>query len=180
MKNTFLDRIIRALRTRQVLSKIAPDSIVCDLGCDEGYFLKEIKGRISRGYGFDRRIKNHAEGNLSFMKVDLEKKIPRINADYVTMLAVIEHLGAPEKVIKAAYKILRKGGRLILTTPSPRAKLVLDALAKFHLIDSREIAEHKHYFSRREIINLLSACGFRNIRAKSFEFGLNSIVVAEK
>lgn len=180
MKNTFLDKVIRNLRSGQVIKEISPGAIVCDFGCDEGHFLREISPRISKGFGIDRRTKALKEGNLSFIQSNLESPIPELKADAVTMLAVLEHLNEPKKVVLSAYKTLNSKGKLILTTPSPLAKPVLEALAKLKVIDENEIKDHKHYFSKSELIALLKETGFKNVTVKSFELGMNLLAVGEK
>lgn len=180
MKNSLLDRIIRNIRTKKVIQKIKKGSIIVDLGCDEGHFLISIKDKIKKGYGFDKFIKNHQIGKVIFKKVDLEKNIPKIKTDYVTLLAVIEHLNNPDKVLKNSYNILKKGGTILLTTPSPSAKFVLESLAKLKLIDENQIKDHKHYFSKKEIYNLLKKQGFRKIKVNYFELGMNLFAIAVK
>jgi ubiquinone/menaquinone biosynthesis C-methylase UbiE len=41
--------------------------------------------------------------------------------DYILLSEVIEHLAAPEKVIQEAARVLRPGGRLLVTTPNYRS-----------------------------------------------------------
>jgi len=180
MKNTFLDRLIRNIRTKEVVRLINKNSVVCDLGCDEGHFLIGIKERIKQGYGVDRRIEKRDVGNVSFISGDIQDKIPKVGANYITLLAVLEHLNEPEKVIMNSYRALKKGGRLILTTPAPRSKPVLEILAGLRVIDENEIKDHKHYFSPKEIFILLKKSGFNNIRIKKFELGFNILAIGQK
>ena len=100
-----------------------------------------ISPRIKKGYGFDLRINNHKYKNLEFRKINLNKQVPKFNADYVTLLAVLEHLNNPKKVLSASYKMLNSGGKIILTTPTPSARKILDFLAFLRLIDHKEIED---------------------------------------
>ena len=179
MKNTLLDRLIRYIRTREVIKEIRKGGIVCDLGCDEGHFLMSIRKNISKGYGFDNKIKERKIDNLYFLNKDINKEI-NIKASYITMLAVLEHLDNPQKAINNSYNTLEKNGKLIITTPSPKAKKVLELLSKLKLIDSHEIEDHKKYFNKEEIYNLLANSRFKDIKIKKFELGLNLLAIAKK
>jgi len=57
--------------------------------------------------------------NIAFIVADAES-IPFTNNifDYVICSEVLEHLLEPEQAIKEAYRILKKGGVFLITTPS--------------------------------------------------------------
>ena len=182
-----LDNILRYLRYRIVLSKIPSNSIVCDIGCGKNaYFFKKISGLINYGFGFDKDIEFYKDSKIELRKINFEtEKLPLSQeiVDIVTMMAVLEHLDNCQNVLQEIYRILKPGGRLILTTPSPAAKFILEFLAfKLKLISRRDIKEHKKYLSPQEIKNLLSKSGFQpeKIKTSYFEGGLNILAVAEK
>lgn len=90
------------------------------------------------------------------------------------MLAVLEHLQCPEEIIKEIYRVLKPGGTLILTTPSPLSKPLLEFLAfKLNLIDRNEIADHKQYFSVEALRRLLAINKFAINKLHTFEAGFN-------
>ncbi len=122
--------------------------------------------------------------SLKLIKSTLTSKIPlEANSyDYVVAFATIEHMKYPAKIIDEAIKILRTGGRLIITTPTNQAKLLLETLAfKLGLISNREIEEHKNYFDRDELLSMVDSKQ-RQVKAthKYFELGLNNLLVVEK
>jgi len=180
MKNTPLDKFVRLLRIREVIALVPQDSVLCDFGCDEGHFLRAVKSRIKRGYGFDRRADEHKEGNLIFRRVDLNCSLPKVSADCVTLLAVLEHMDNPEIVLKNARNLLKRGGKIIITTPTPLLEPFLKVLALLKLIDENEIKDHKNYFTKKQMITLLNKCGFKHVKIKRFEFGFNMLTVATK
>ncbi len=183
MKESYLDRIIRRLRERKIVRLIPDNSIVCDLGCGSGKFLYSIAGNIKEGIGIDRDVKSYKIGNITFIKLDLEKKLklPSNKFNVVTSLAVLEHLNKPESLVKEAFRILKKNGLFIATTPSKLSKSILEFLAfKLHLINEEHIKEHKNYFSREDLRRILKKYGFKNIKISYFEFGMNNIIIAKK
>ena len=98
----------------------------------------------------------------------------------VTMMAVLEHLANPYEILNECYRILRDGGRLILTTPDLKSKLLLELLAKLGLINMAEIADHKRYFRPNELKKKLVDIGFKKANDYFFEFHLNSLIIAKK
>lgn len=180
---TWLDKFIREVRMRKA-EKLINGGIVYDIGCDDGTFLRRIKNKIKEGKGFDKNTVGGKEDNLTLKNILIKDKIPASNesVDYITMLAVLEHLDNPEKILKECNRILKKDGMLILTTPHPRNKKVLDLLCKLGLVEwgKDEIEEHKEYFNKEKILEILDKSGFKKINHRLFEFGLNNFVVAQK
>jgi len=182
---TLLDRFIAFLRFSKVKKYVEKDTVLCDIGCGfNGAFLLSLMGRIKEGYGFDRKVSEYSEANIHLAEVEnLENGIPMgdDSVDAATLLALLEHLNNPHLVIKDVYRILKPGGRIALTTPTPLAKPVLEFLAfKLNIISKEEISDHKHYFTPEEISNLLQSIGFGDIKVRKFQFGFNQIAFAIK
>jgi 2-polyprenyl-3-methyl-5-hydroxy-6-metoxy-1,4-benzoquinol methylase len=181
-KWTFFDKFIQSLRYRRVVHLIPKGSVVLDCGCGNGEFLRYAHKRIARGYGIDTVKGDFAGGETgTFMEGDLDQKIPAEDGsfDVVTGLAVLEHLNHPVVFIEEIFRILKTGGCCVLTTPSPRAKLVLELLAyKIRIISEKDIKDHKTYFNREELRRLFGK--FSNVKIYYFLFGFNTIIVAKK
>lgn len=181
MENLF-EPYFRRKRIDMVKSHIRPDSVVCDMGCGfDGTVLRGLQGHIRKGIGIDKKVSNKKFENIELRKVLVGGRLPKMEKpDCVLMLAVLEHLENPEEILAECRKILKKGGKILLTTPSPKSKYILEFLSILRLVSPEEIRDHKHYFSTKELHSLLLKCGFRNTHIKSFEAGLNTLAVAEK
>lgn len=186
-----LDWFIARIRYNKIL-RTAPfqkkDLVVCDIGCGiEGNFLSSISDRIAYGYGFDMKTENRKFGNIELKQVDdLHDGIPLPDnsVDLVFLIAVLEHLSDPQQILKEIRRILKltPPGRLVLTTPTPLGKPVLEFLAfKLHIVNEAEILDHKHYYTGEEIRDICQVCGLEagNTYHK-FWFGMNSIACAIK
>lgn len=184
MKEKPLEMVIRKLRENRIRKLIPKNSALCDLGCGfHGKFLISMTEDLIYGLGVDWRVKSNKYKNITFIKSNLEQKLKaKANTfDVVTCLAVLEHLNKPENLIKEAYRILKKDGLLIITTPSKLSKPILEFLSfKLGLIGYEHIKEHKHYFDRAELRTLLKNIGFKDIQTSSFEFGMNNLAIAKK
>ncbi len=184
--NSFFDKIFRFLRTQKVIKYVPKNSIVCDIGCGEDpYFLKKISKFIKKGVGFDRKVKEYKDSVIELKKLKIENKIPleKESVEVVTLLAVIEHLNNPQEILNESFRILKNNGVLILTTPTPLSKPILEFLAfKMKLISRDEIKDHKNYFWPRKIEEMLIKAGFKKekIKINFFEFFLNSLIIARK
>jgi len=168
-----------------VKSFLKSESIVCDVGCgQEGMLLVSIADHIKEGYGFDFNLKSdkHLKENIFLSKQDFvhcDKKF-----DVILLLAVIEHLRYPDSVetmLRAIFDKLNDRGIFIMTTPDKRAQWILELLAyKLHLINEEEIRDHKHYFDKNELLELMRKTGFHTTQHKHFQFGLNNLIVCCK
>lgn len=183
---SFLDKVFRWMRFRKVKRHISKESVVCDIGCgSEAYFLKNILGLIKCGVGLDKDIKEYKDSKIELKNLEVFENIPLEGEkfDVITIMAVLEHLDYPQEVLKESFRLLKKGGKLIVTTPTPLSKPILEALAfKLGLINKESIQEHKNYFWPKDIKKMLLESGFKegNIKNYFFEIFLNNFIIAQK
>ncbi len=183
-----LDKFIAKMRYFQIDKYIKENGRIVDIGCgQEGAFLLSHKDMIEKGYGLDYKIKSHEVGNITFINNYISKEIPipKDSIDVAFLNAVLEHLQHPKDVLVEALGLLKKGGKIVMTTPTPLAKPILEFMAyKLHIINEAEIREHVHYYSRKDIEELVAdlnkICPVKLYQYKTFEIGLNSLIVIEK
>lgn len=184
MSEPLLEPLLRKIRFDKVLKHIKPGSIVVDIGCGHTpHLLNRLEKYIRSGIGVDQFVQNSKVGNIKLISKQLSNKIPVKDryADYVSLVAVLEHLEQPEVLLRESYRILKKGGTLLLTTPTPANKPILEFLSfKLNIVSQREIAEHKRYFWARELIQIAKTAGFRKITHEYFELYLNNFLMARK
>jgi len=133
-----------------------------DIGCGDGYFLRRSPAR--ERFGIDRLLGDELTTRLDF---------PDGSLDCVTMLAVIEHLKAPGAMVREIHRVLKPGGRLVLTTP----KRVTSRLIPIYTAGIEE--EHEDYFDIGSIRKL--AEGMLDLTAHhTFLFGLNQAFCLRK
>lgn len=161
---TALTKRIRASKARSFIGDVAGKRLL-DIGCGDGYFMGLFKN--IECVGVDKNLGVEVVDALDF---------PDASFDYVTMLAVIEHLEKPEDVVGECFRVLVDGGFLVLTTPKQSADRFIN------VVDS-EFAEyegeHHHYFGLEDMGELLGS--FFTIKEyKTFLFGFNQIFVCVK
>jgi 2-polyprenyl-3-methyl-5-hydroxy-6-metoxy-1,4-benzoquinol methylase len=185
-KEPLLEPLLYELRVRKVIGHIPRGGRVCDICCDaNGRFLRRLGKRIKEGIGLDKHVEPLIDGKISLRRVELDRTIDLESEffDCATLLAAIEHLAYPAEIIKEAFRILKPGGVLLITTPSPAAKKVLEFLAfKLGIVSSEGVREHKRYYDKKSLKELCLRAGFsdNNIVAENFEFGYNIFLKAVK
>lgn len=187
MKEALLEPLLRRMRLARVrpwLLKGRTNDLL-DVGCGwEARLLHELEPFISRGVGIDFKAPDLKSSKLSTISARLSDRLPfeAASFDVVTMLAVLEHLERPRDIVSEIGRILRPGGRLILTVPSPAAKPVLEFLAfKVGIVSRTEIEDHKEYFDRQALMAVFSdSSTWRVLHHEYFQVRFNNFLVAER
>lgn len=184
---SWFDRIIRNLRFRRISREIKDGDVVVDLGC--GYhadLLRYLELRIKAGIGVDLSVAQDLKsGKIKLIRGRVDQKINLKSgiADCVTGPAIIEHVDDQTTFLSEIYRLLKPGGVVLLTTPSRRARPILEFLAfRLQLISAEEIVDHKRYYNSVSLKKALKGAGFAesNIQVKKFQLGLNLFVRAER
>ncbi len=182
-----LDLVICRWRSRIVARHIDAGSKLLDFGCGhQALFLRSVADRLTQGVGLDYDAEPQQIG--ANLEIRNERFVDRLqfetaSLDCVTMLAVLEHIPLDEidVLIAEIRRVLKPGGRLLLTTPTPRSQPVLEFLAfKLHIISEPEIADHKHYYSQADIAALAERNQLRFGVFQTFQAGLNCFALLEK
>jgi 2-polyprenyl-3-methyl-5-hydroxy-6-metoxy-1,4-benzoquinol methylase len=136
----------------------APTSL--DVGCGDGYWSEKLK---SIGYKTTSVDMNREYPNVDWetpykdtVFIDLNKKLPFQDAsfDLVWCSEVIEHLNNPKEVIKEIERVVKPGGKYILTTPNSFFWLYYFLKLFGFSHKDWQNAGHKHFFHMRDIRKL--------------------------
>ena len=180
-----VDRILRLWREGEAMRMLGVDKrqTWVDVGCRRQAHLGwRIRRAVGKYVGVDMDVVDGKMGNVELVRADVHKFAHRIGqpADVVVGLAIIEHLDYPEKFLGEVSKVLKSGGRIVLTTPAPWSDGILKLMVLLGLIDGKEITDHKTYFTLRGLKDLLERSGFEVERQKMFGFRMNGLTVAKK
>lgn len=165
---------------KRLIEAIGSGDLVLDLGCGSGEILKDLSGRFERRIGVDisrRRLNEMAGGEIDgweFREADLNRPFPLESeiADAVVANQVIEHIIEPAGFVREIHRILRPGGRCIITTPNIRyLKNILHLIfsgygprtAGGNRLDGAWDDGHVHYFTHRDLRELFAEVGFHHI-----------------
>jgi len=176
-----LDLFICRWRSRIVRRHLRPDTAVLDFGCGhQALFLQSAREQIKSGIGLDYdAAPGRPAANLEIQNFHFKDRFAFADRtfDHISVLAVLEHI-PPDQVdvlFREFHRILKDGGSVLLTTPTPASKPLLEFLAfRLKIISGPEIADHKHYWSRPDIEKLAANHGYTCETYRTFQFGLNS------
>jgi cyclopropane fatty-acyl-phospholipid synthase-like methyltransferase len=185
MKEPAFEKILRRLRLNRISKCIENNDRVLDVGCGwQALALRYFSSRIKEGVGIDFKVEQKdVPLNISLLAERFDEKWPSSEKgfDKVLMLAVLEHI-EPERVgfvLKNIRGALKPGGKLILTVPTPRGKPVLEFLSyKLGVVNPEEIRDHKKYYDRSLLQEVMRENGFTLSQYKTFQLGMNSFGVA--
>jgi 2-polyprenyl-3-methyl-5-hydroxy-6-metoxy-1,4-benzoquinol methylase len=186
-KEPLLEPFLRKMRIGKVLDEIKKiqNCVLLDIGCGFNHkFLSCVEPYITQGLGIDFKVQEKSSDTISTIKMRLDERLhcDSCTFDAVTMLAVLEHIEKPQQIVSEVYRVLKPGGKFILTVPGKRAKPVLEFLAlRIGVISRKEIEDHKKYYDLEELHQLFAEVGgFELIQHKHFQFGMNNFCVVQK
>ena len=183
MAYTPFDRFVAWCRFRVARPHIRPGALVCDIGCGlNPWSLQWLGQRIRGGVGLDYQVSGDANG-APIVLTDITRGLPVKSArfDHAVMLAVLEHLERPEDVLREAHRILVPGASLILTWPSAVVDPILNVLHRAGIVgDEMESEKHKRRIPLDRLRQILRDIGFERFHHRTFEFGLNNLLIAYK
>ena len=178
------DYFIQRLRMQVAARWIPPDSRLLDIGCHQGEFFQFLGNRINPSIGIDPLLEKDnlkIPGNHKLYQLMFRELLPfaDLSFDVVSMLAVIEHIKEKDLIAKECRRLIRTGGRVVITVPSKMVDQILSLLIFFQIIDGMSLEEH-HGFNPGELPSIFLSEGFKIIARRKFQLGLNNLFVFEK
>ena len=145
-----------------------------DIGCG----TNELVRRYGHGVGVDV----YQWGDVDLVVQDTsELPFGSKSFDTVACLAALNHIPNRKAVLKEAKRLLRPGGRFIMTMIPPRVSAVWHFLRKPWDVDQNErgMEEGEVYgMNEAQVRDLLQEAGFTNIQRHSFQLGINGLYLA--
>ena len=176
----------RFRKAQEIVSDMEEGSIIIDLGCDGGNFTQrllnygEVVG-LDISSNFIRSGKRRVK--MAHFFISDVQKLPLRHAsfDLVICMEVLEHLPRPDLVVSESSRILRKSGRLLVSTPDDGKRLWRIIWFFWQNIGRGTIWQHKHIynFGRQKIINLISP-HFTKIVIDYVNFFLLFMIICER
>ncbi len=176
-----VDRLLQAWRGRMARPWVPPGAMVLDIGCHHGEFLRSLGNRIGPSIGLDpRALPDGSSHHRLIPQLFTEPlEFPDNSFDAVVLLATLEHIQDKDPLGRESYRLLRPGGRVIITVPSPRVDRILTAVCRLRLADGMCLEEH-YGFDPRTTPQHFIRHGFILEHSCSFQLGLNHLFVFRK
>ena len=170
-----------ALRRRFLLGHVAAGERVLDVGCGEGWFVDELLHAGMRVVGIDvaeeplrrarrSRIKRSPIGQrpeLDLRVVEADGPWPLDDASFDVVWAgeTIEHVADTAGWPSEIRRVLRPGGRLLLSTPGHGPSRVLWLALSRRAFDAHfdPRTDHLRFYTRAGLSRLLGELGFHDV-----------------
>ncbi len=98
---------------------------VLEIGCGEGYGMTELAPRSEKYIAIDKYNtpidkEIRKQNNIVFKQMEVPplKEIENDSVDFVVAFQVIEHINNDKLFVSEIFRVLKPGGKLILTTPN--------------------------------------------------------------
>jgi 2-polyprenyl-6-hydroxyphenyl methylase / 3-demethylubiquinone-9 3-methyltransferase len=164
------------VRRRFLLEHIAAGERVLDVGCAEGRFAAELARAGAEVVGVDvaeeplRRARaRHLELDLRLVDEQGPWDLEDASFDAVWAGEVIEHVADTAAWLSQVRRVLRSGGRLLLSTPDHgpllRLRLACSTRAFAGHFDPR--GEHLRFYVRATLVALLEDFGFEDVEVRA-------------
>jgi methionine biosynthesis protein MetW len=153
----------------RVMQAIRPGEEVLDVGCSEGYLARLLKGnkvwgvdyneeavRVARNWCVDARA---VDLNNDYGADPFGRKF-----DVIVFADVLEHLLHPAEVLATMARLLKPGGRVVISLPNValwRVRLNL-FFGRFDYQDYGVLDRtHLHFYTFRTARRFVEECGYR-------------------
>lgn len=173
-KLKFLDQLLENIRISKCLKHC--HGRVLDIGCGNNNLIKKYKN----GVGVDV---------FPWPGVDIvcdTTKLPFKDEEFDTVffIACLNHIPNREVAINEAFRVLKPGGRIVITMIGPVFGFFWHKIIGFlGDRDQRErgVIEGEVWgISSKDIKDMLINCGFKQVSTEKFELGLNTIFLSKK
>jgi len=175
---------VGAARLAAALPHVPPGARVLDLGCG----LTDLPSRLPSYVGCDRSpeillVQRARFPSAVFFEWDFAESDAPVGLaaqgpfDVVLLLAVLEHVEKPHRLVARAVSLLGPGGRLVVTTPHPLGRLPLETGAALGLLSPHARDEHETLLGRAALEEAGRSAGVSLVLYRRFLLGLNQLAV---
>ena len=160
-------RTCEVLKGIKIFHPEKPGSIL-DIGTADGLMLRNVKDTFPKttcvGIEYARDLMVCCESKtIHVIQGDaMTLPIKDNSFDVVIATAIIEHVSEPMQLIREAFRVLRKNGIFIVTTPHPFWERIATCIG--HLKEE----EHHELITLRKLKSLFETVGFGIVNAEQF------------
>jgi SAM-dependent methyltransferase len=178
-----LSAFLEDRRYQAVLPHLGAD--ILDLGCGIARIVAWLRpDQRYAGVETQLRILDWLKQNrpdYKFYQRDLDRDELGLTGqfDTILLLAVLEHLACPEKLLGQLPKYLHPNGKLLITTPSPSGEMVHRIGSRLGVFSMEAAHEHEFIFTRHLLQAQLERNGLKVIRYSTFLLGGNQLFVCQ-
>lgn len=179
----YVVRLFRFFRAFKIFTINPGAKTILDVGSGRGFmllYLKKYYGyKRTAGTQISKKAFEFSKYRLGLEIYDrdlLELPFDDGSFDVITMWHVLEHVNRPEEYIEKIYRLLRKGGRLVIEVPNfnswSRA-----VTGKYWL--GLDLDYHVNFFTPETLVSILKKRGFKTRLTRTFSLEYSIFLSAE-
>ena len=177
------DRFLQRWRLTEVRPFIPVGARVLDIGCGDGLLFRLCGNHIHQGIGLDPTLPSHVKAeNFELLPGRFPEALSKTEPfDVIIITAVLEHIPESQHRTFAEHcvRLLKPGGLILITTPSPWVDQILTLLHALRLIDGMSLDEH-HGFDPQQTTAIFSGPDLILVKSARFQCGFNNLFVFKK
>ena len=162
-------------RRALLLGEVRLGERVLDLGCGAGRFVAALQGAGAEPVGVEiaeaalERARGNAPGaDLRRLADDGSLPLEHASVDLVWCSEVLEHVADTAHLLLEVRRVLRSGGRLLVTVPfHGRVKSALVSLARFDA-HFDPLGQHLRFYTSASLAATLDHAGFDDVRVRAW------------
>src|SRR5271154_2602995 len=167
-----LEPVELALRKRFLLEHVRPGDRVLDIGCGEGVFAIELARAGAEVLGIDVAEEPLRRARARYPELDLRLvdgegpwELADASFDVIWAGEVIEHVADTTAWLSEVRRVLRSGGRLLLSTPAhePLEALRLALSRRAFAAHFEPRGDHLRFYARGTLTRLPGDFGFHEV-----------------
>ncbi len=183
-----------SLRVSQNLERLRMKAIqryvsgnILDIGCGYGSVVRTFGPARENyiGIDFNPRIvqwlkKQYPDYSFLLLDTDIDLIPVSRKFDTILMIAVLEHLAHPKRLIAVLPELLNLDGRIVLTTPTPIGGWVHTIGGGLGLFSREARDDHKAFYDLDSLTLLFQNAGLRLVNHRYFMAGMNQLGVFQR
>jgi 2-polyprenyl-3-methyl-5-hydroxy-6-metoxy-1,4-benzoquinol methylase len=172
-------------RRMNIIKKYVTGGNILDFGCGTGKLAGLLSFDEYMGVDIDLDSINAAKAhyskkeNIVFISIEEYSQIER-KFDFIILSAVIEHFDNPHQNLKELSNRLNAQGKMIITTPTGWGNKILSLGSKLKIFSKKGFEEHNYIFSKTDFVELANFLNLNLREYRTFEYGLNQLVILSK
>jgi SAM-dependent methyltransferase len=183
---TLLSSMLLDQRHEKVAKYLQGD--VLDIGCGGAQVLRDYSSSITSYCGIERTAEvvddlSREFPAATFFQRDLDRERFGIEKkfDCVMLIAVIEHLFNQKFVMDGIVEVLKPGGMVLITTPTPFGNDFVHRIGAFvGLFAKTAVDDHIVIYNRHRFKILARETGLKLKHHRYFQFYCNQIAILKK